>query len=179
MLTRRRLLEALGAAAGGGGLLFGTNAAPVATDSGPDTAGLRVDTDAGVDVAGVRTGANGALAVDLDDLPAHARVAYGRFEDLSAPSTIQEGVFAVGPGSDAERPLDISLGVEADPTTETETELYLAAVAPGEPAAVTSTASAAPATVRAVPPGGAVSVGLVVDTGAVGRLEPTFTLEAE
>jgi hypothetical protein len=177
MPTRRRLLEALGAAAGGGGLLFGANAAPVATDSAPDTAGLQVDTDAGVDAAGVRTGANGALAVDLDDLPANARVAYGRFEDLSAPSTIQEGVFAVGPGSDAERPLDISLGVEADPTTETE--LYLAVVAPGEPAAVTSTASAAPATVRAVPPGGAVSVGLVVDTGAVGRLEPTFTLEAE
>ena len=113
------------------------------------------------------------LAVDGDGLPPNALVSYGRFDDLSNPTSMTEEVFAITNRNHLDSDVDITIGLDGigDDAADPGVTLALGRVEDGEtfaddPDVITTVDidQDATATIENVEPDEQVVAGLIVDT---------------
>lgn len=125
-MNRRNVLKGLTAASVGSmGLAFGSGAFTNTTatrdfsisvaDSDQDSQLVIEETDLGS--AAIKSPENGQFAIDAQKIAPNARTTYGRFGDITDPSTLEKGVFVIRNENNTGYPVDITVSISFEEDT--------------------------------------------------------------
>lgn len=190
MPKRRTLLIRLAAVTTGTvGLVFGSGAfTTVEVDRSFDI--TLADSDASsqlvVEPAGIDTDAvsitDETFEVDTSGLSPDSRTSFGRFADLSDPTTLREGVFAARNENDTETAVEITVGIGVEGESDTDIEVALRDPTAEEGSVVvadTTDQYGSEATISNVAFEDSIEGGFIVDSGTDEDVNATLTIGAE
>lgn len=189
-MNRRSVLKGLTAVLiGSTSLVFGSGAfTQVNADRSFDI--MLADDDASsqlvVEPAGIDTDAvsitGDTFEIDTSGLSPESRTSFGRFGDLSDPTTFREGVFAVRNENDTETAVDITVGIGVGGESDTEIEVALRDPTAEEGSVVvadTTDQYGSEATVSDVAFEDSIEGGFIIDSGTGQDVSATLTIGAE